>query len=106
MLAMLPEEDDPDGIHLRVEGAACQPHLLNAPRRFGCNTGPGASVVVYRRPGSGVATVATGQLLVRRLYPFPGPVIARSVSNAGCRASGSGSGSGTLSTACASPISR
>jgi len=69
MLAMLPEEDhDPNGIRLRVEGAACTPHLLNAPRRFGCRVGPGASVVVYRPFGSREASVATGYLLVRWLF--------------------------------------
>lgn len=69
MLAMLPEEeDDPNGLRLRVEGAACTPNFLNTPRRFGCEAGPGATVVVYRAFGSREASVATGHLLVRWLF--------------------------------------
>jgi hypothetical protein len=77
MLAMLPEEDDnPHGIRLRVEGADCQSHLLNTPRRFGCNVGPGAIVTVYRPLGGRDTSAVTGELLVRRLYPYPGRAIA------------------------------
>lgn len=101
MLAMLPEEDDPDGIRLRVEGAACQAHLLNAPRRFGCNTGPGASVIVYRSLGRRTAPVATGELLVRRLYPYPGQSVSQNVSDGECRVSAVAAGTGTPPTACA-----
>jgi hypothetical protein len=69
MLAMLPEaERGPTGIGLRVEGAACHPNFLNAPRRFGCEAGPDASVVVYRPFGSERDSVATGYLLVRWLF--------------------------------------
>jgi hypothetical protein len=68
MLTMLPEdEDDPQGIKLRVEGAVCRP-VLNTPRRFGCRAGPDAVVVVYRPTGEGVSTAATGHLLVRWLF--------------------------------------
>lgn len=69
MLAMLPEEDDdPHGIRVRVEGAACKANLLNAPRRFGCEAGPGATIGVYRAFGSRDSSVATGYLLVRWLF--------------------------------------
>jgi hypothetical protein len=69
MLAMLPEEDaDRPGIRLRVEGAACDPNFLNAPRRFGCEAGPDARVIVYRPFDSEGDSVATGYLLVRWLF--------------------------------------
>jgi hypothetical protein len=49
MLTMLPEDDkDPNGIRLRIQGAGCQANLLNTPRRFGCEAGPTAAVIVYR----------------------------------------------------------
>lgn len=70
MLAMLPEEDtDPTRIHLRVEGAHCDPNFLNAPRRFGCHVGPDGVVTVYRPFGGRTASVATGYLLVRWMFP-------------------------------------
>ena len=102
MLAMLPEQgDDPNGIRLRIEGASCQPHLLNAPRRFGCNTGPGASVIVYRPLGSEPGpVVAAGDLLVRRLYPYPGQPVSQNVSDRDCRVSPIPGGSGAARTGC------
>ena len=47
MLAMLPEVDLASGVpRLRVEGARCSRVLT--PRRFVCDAGAGASIVVYR----------------------------------------------------------
>ena len=69
MLTMLPEEDkDPNGIRLRIEGAACQANFLNTPRRFGCGVGTSGSVVIYRPFRQRETPVATGYLLVRWLF--------------------------------------
>lgn len=69
MLAMLPEADTtPDRVQLRIDGARCTDHFLNAPRRWGCSAGPGASVTVYRPFGRVAAPTATGYLLVRQLF--------------------------------------
>lgn len=66
MLTMLPETDSaPDRIHLRVEGARCQDHIFNSPRRWNCATGPDAIVVLYRPSVNSPAREATGYLLVR-----------------------------------------
>ncbi|MEP7345907.1 MAG: hypothetical protein ABI877_11590 [Gemmatimonadaceae bacterium] len=66
MLAMLPEQyTNPSGLLLRVEGAACRTHLLNTPRRFGCNSARGADLIVYHPFSDGESSVATGDLLVR-----------------------------------------
>ncbi len=69
MLVMLPETDTTMGrIHLRVEGARCQEHFLNAPRRWGCHVDSGATVVLYRPFRGSQPSTATGYLLVRWLF--------------------------------------
>lgn len=68
MLAMLPEaETAPDRIQLRIEGAHCQEHFLNSPRRWGCHAGPDATLILYRPLGRRQAPT-TGYLLVRWLF--------------------------------------
>jgi hypothetical protein len=69
MLTMMPETDSaPDRIHLRVEGARCQDHIFNSPRRWNCATGPDATVVLYRPSVNSPTREATGYLLVRWLF--------------------------------------
>jgi hypothetical protein len=70
MLTMLPEDEehDPNAIRLRVEGAHCQPHFLNAPRRFGCGVDSAATVIVYRVFSNRSRSVVRGYLLVRWLF--------------------------------------
>lgn len=69
MLTMLPEEDhDPNGIRLRIEGAACQANIFNTPRRFACWAGPSASLIIYRPFRRSQTSVETGYLLVRWLF--------------------------------------
>lgn len=64
MLTMLPEDDStPTRVHLRVEGAMCNP-VLTA-RRLLCGSRVGATVVVYRPSGSADVPRAHGDLLVR-----------------------------------------
>lgn len=64
MLSMLPEDDDASmRVHLRVEGAMCNP-VLTA-RRFICGSRVGATVVLYRPAGSADSPTANGDLLVR-----------------------------------------
>lgn len=69
MLAMLPEgETAPERIQLRIEGSHCKDHFLNSPRRWGCDAGPDATVILYRPLGRPQAPAATGYLLVRWLF--------------------------------------
>lgn len=69
MLAMLPETDSaPDRLQLRIEGAHCQEHFLNSPRRWGCHAGPDAAMIIYRPFGRPQAPAAVGYLLVRWLF--------------------------------------
>lgn len=69
MLAMLPESDSTaERVRLRIDGARCTDHFLNAPRRWGCSAGPGASVTVYRPFGRVEVPAASGYLLVRQLF--------------------------------------
>ncbi len=69
MLTLLPEaETAPDRIQLRIEGAHCEAHLFNAPRRWGCLVDSAATVIIYRPFGRGSAPAATGYLLVRWLF--------------------------------------
>lgn len=69
MLTMLPEEDnDPNPIRLRIEGAACQANILNTPRRFACWAGPSASVIIYRPFRKSQTSAERGYLLVRWLF--------------------------------------
>jgi len=69
MLALLPETDSSAGrIHLRVQGGPCRDNLLNSPRRWGCDVGPDATVVLYRPLGGAQIAPATEYLLVRWLF--------------------------------------
>jgi hypothetical protein len=69
MLAMLPEDEEKaHGIFLRVDGAQCTPNVLNTPRRFGCDTGPNATLIVYRAIGAKGPEVARADLLVRWMF--------------------------------------
>ena len=69
MLTLVPEADTAaDRVRLQIDGATCQAHLLNTPRRWGCLAGPGATVTVYRALVPGAAPPTTGYLLVRWLF--------------------------------------
>lgn len=65
MLTMLPEDDEANGIRLRVEGATCNPGFT--PRRYVCGTRTGAKITVYHPASTGSGRVLTGTLLVRHL---------------------------------------
>jgi hypothetical protein len=69
MLAMLPEDErEANGISLHVDGAECTPNILNTPRRFGCHSGPNATLTVYRPIRAKGPEVARADLLVRWLF--------------------------------------
>jgi hypothetical protein len=69
MLTMLPEDDTARArVSLHVEGAHCQPNLLGTPRRWGCDAGAGARVVVYRPLMRAPDSIGTSYLLVRWLF--------------------------------------
>lgn len=69
MLTMLPEEDnDPNPIRIRIEGAACQANIFNTARRFVCFAGPSASVIIYRPFRGSQTSVERGYLLVRWVF--------------------------------------
>lgn len=57
-----------DDFGLRFENASCKPNFLNDPRRFGCQTGDDAAVIVYRPHRGHDTSVATAYLLIRWLY--------------------------------------
>ena len=64
MISMLPENDEKNGIRLRIDGASCYHGFT--PRRYECATRSGATVVVYHPSPSGTAPTLKGYLLVRR----------------------------------------
>ena len=71
---LTPTDTNPNAMKLHFENASCVPNLLNESGRFGCRTGTGAAVVVYRPFSAGDTATATGYLLLRWLFgvdPLP-----------------------------------
>jgi hypothetical protein len=65
-LAMLPEDSEPTGLRLRIDGANCLPSRLTR-RRYTCLARRDASVIVYHPSRAKSASQLTGELLVWRL---------------------------------------
>jgi hypothetical protein len=68
MFTMLPNDDRPRALQLRLEHAYCMKDG-KLERRYSCSARDSASVVVYAPAPSGSRTVVTGELLVQRLDP-------------------------------------
>lgn len=66
MVTMLPEDDEENGLRMRIEGANCSPLQLTR-SRYGCLVQTTAIVTVYNPSKAKAAQELTGQLLVRHV---------------------------------------
>jgi len=66
MLTMLPENDEADGLRLRVEGATFSPDQLTR-RRYDCLVKTTAVIIVCSPQTTDPAVERSGEILVRRI---------------------------------------